>query len=97
MARLASEGKDIHYLVITRGDKGSNEPRMTPERLSSIREDEQQHYVSSLIYNFLCYLFHPEGISFLALIAFATGPIPYVWKRNWIRRILDVGCQSVLL
>jgi LmbE family N-acetylglucosaminyl deacetylase len=41
MARLASEGKDIHYLVITRGDKGSSDPTMTPERLSRIREDEQ--------------------------------------------------------
>jgi LmbE family N-acetylglucosaminyl deacetylase len=42
MARLASEGRDIHYLVITRGDKGSNDPAMTPERLSSVREDEQR-------------------------------------------------------
>jgi LmbE family N-acetylglucosaminyl deacetylase len=42
MARLALEGRDIHYLVITRGDKGSNDPTMMPERLSSIREDEQR-------------------------------------------------------
>ncbi|HZR38727.1 MAG TPA: PIG-L deacetylase family protein [Ktedonobacteraceae bacterium] len=42
MARLASEGREIHYLVITRGDKGSNDPSMTPDRLSSIREDEQR-------------------------------------------------------
>jgi len=42
MARLAAEGKDIHYLVITKGDKGSSDPAMTPERLSSIREEEQR-------------------------------------------------------
>jgi LmbE family N-acetylglucosaminyl deacetylase len=42
MARLAAEGKDIHYLLITRGDKGSNDPGMTPERLSPIRGEEQQ-------------------------------------------------------
>ena len=42
MACLATEGKDIHYFVKTRGDKGSSDPGMTPERLSSIREDEQR-------------------------------------------------------
>src|SRR5216684_4520786 len=43
MARLAQEGKEIYYLVITRGDKGSNDPGITPERLSSIREEEQRN------------------------------------------------------
>jgi LmbE family N-acetylglucosaminyl deacetylase len=42
MARLAAEGREIHYLLITRGDKGSSDPKMTPERLSSIRVDEQR-------------------------------------------------------
>jgi LmbE family N-acetylglucosaminyl deacetylase len=42
MARLAAEGREIHYLLITRGDKGSNDPTMTSERLSPIREDEQR-------------------------------------------------------
>jgi LmbE family N-acetylglucosaminyl deacetylase len=42
MARLAAEGRDIHYLVITRGDKGSDDKSMTPERLSPIREEEQR-------------------------------------------------------
>lgn len=42
MARLAAEGRAIHYLVITRGDKGSNDPAMTAERLAPIREEEQR-------------------------------------------------------
>jgi LmbE family N-acetylglucosaminyl deacetylase len=42
MVRLAAEGRAIHYLVITKGDKGSHDHSMTPERLSSIREDEQR-------------------------------------------------------
>ena len=42
MARLAAEKCDIEYLVITRGDKGSDDPSMTPERLSPIREAEQR-------------------------------------------------------
>lgn len=42
IARLAEEGHDIHYLLVTRGDKGSNEPGTTPEHLMHIREQEQQ-------------------------------------------------------
>ncbi len=42
MTRLAEEKRDIHYLVITRGDKGSDDQTMTPERLSLLREAEQR-------------------------------------------------------
>jgi LmbE family N-acetylglucosaminyl deacetylase len=42
MARLAAEKCAVHYLVITKGDKGSDDPSMTPERLSPIREEEQR-------------------------------------------------------
>lgn len=42
IALLAAEGKDIHYLFVTRGDKGSDDPDMTPELLASIREHEQR-------------------------------------------------------
>ncbi len=36
IALLADEGKDIHYLLVIRGDKGSSDPEMTPERLASL-------------------------------------------------------------
>lgn len=42
VARLAEEGCDIHYLLVTRGDKGSNDPDMAPARLAAIREEEQR-------------------------------------------------------
>jgi hypothetical protein len=42
MARLAQEGKEITSLVATRGEKGSDERTMTPERLAAIREEEQR-------------------------------------------------------
>ncbi len=45
---LAAEGKDIHYLFVTRGDKGSDDPEMTPERLASIREQEQRRAAETL-------------------------------------------------
>lgn len=41
MARWARAGKDIVYLVCTRGDKGSSEPGMTSDRLADIRAREQ--------------------------------------------------------
>ena len=41
-----SEGKEVFYLVCTRGDKGSDDPNMTSERLSQIREREQRNAVA---------------------------------------------------
>lgn len=48
MARLAQEGKEIFYLVATRGEKGSDERTMTAERLAAIREEEQREAASLL-------------------------------------------------
>jgi LmbE family N-acetylglucosaminyl deacetylase len=41
-ARWAAEGKEIYYLVCTRGDKGSSDPEMTSGRLVETREREQR-------------------------------------------------------
>src|SRR5579875_1528347 len=41
-ARWVAEGKEVYYLVCTRGDKGSSDPEMTSERLVEIREAEQR-------------------------------------------------------
>jgi LmbE family N-acetylglucosaminyl deacetylase len=40
-ARWAEEGNDIIYVLLTSGDKGSDDPEMTPERLVATREAEQ--------------------------------------------------------
>lgn len=48
MALLVAEGKDIHYLFVTRGDKGSDDPDITPERLAAIREQEQRRAAETL-------------------------------------------------
>lgn len=42
LARLAEEGRDIYYVLVTSGDKGSHDPEMTPGRLAGIREEEQR-------------------------------------------------------
>jgi LmbE family N-acetylglucosaminyl deacetylase len=41
-ARWAQEGKEVYYLLCTRGHKGSSDPEMTSERLTKIREEEQR-------------------------------------------------------
>ncbi len=48
IARLVEEGRDIHYLLVTRGDKGTDNPDMTPARLAAIREQEQ-HRAAELL------------------------------------------------
>lgn len=41
IAHWAREGVEITYLICTRGDKGSDDPAMTAERLTEIRQAEQ--------------------------------------------------------
>lgn len=41
VARWASEGKEIVYVVCTNGDKGTSDANMKPEELAKIREQEQ--------------------------------------------------------
>jgi len=42
LAKWAREGKEIHYLLLTCGDKGSDDPTMTPEALCADRKMEQR-------------------------------------------------------
>ena len=40
-ARWIAEGAEVRYLLMTRGDKGSDNPATDPAALASLREDEQ--------------------------------------------------------
>ena len=42
LAKLGSEGKRLIYVLVTSGDKGSDDPEMSGERLINIREAEQR-------------------------------------------------------
>ncbi len=42
IARWARRGCEATYVVVTKGDKGSEDPEMTPSRLTHIREAEQR-------------------------------------------------------
>ncbi len=41
VARWVSEGSEVIYVLVTSGDKGSNDPTMTGDRLVAVREAEQ--------------------------------------------------------
>jgi LmbE family N-acetylglucosaminyl deacetylase len=43
VAKLTREGKTVTYCVVTNGNKGSSDRSMTPERLVTIREEEQRN------------------------------------------------------
>jgi LmbE family N-acetylglucosaminyl deacetylase len=42
VARLAKEGREITYVIVTNGNKGSGDRGMTSEQLRPIREEEQR-------------------------------------------------------
>lgn len=42
VARWASEGREIHYCLMTRGDKGADAPGVDPTALAETREREQR-------------------------------------------------------
>ncbi len=42
VAKWARAGCEVTYVIVTRGDKGSDDPGMTPGRLTAVREAEQR-------------------------------------------------------
>jgi LmbE family N-acetylglucosaminyl deacetylase len=42
LAKWAREGKELRYLLLTCGEKGSDDPAMTPETISAVRQAEQR-------------------------------------------------------
>lgn len=61
VARWAESGKDITYVLATRGESGSSNPMMTPERLASIREDEQRSAARILGVKEVIFLDYSDG------------------------------------
>lgn len=61
MARWARAGKEIVYLICTRGDKGSSDPDMTSERLAEIRTQEQEAAARVVGVKEVCFLDGRDG------------------------------------
>lgn len=48
LALWVRQGREVYYLVCTRGDKGSDNPNMTPDRLALLREEEQRRAAATV-------------------------------------------------
>lgn len=61
LAKWAREGKEIHYLLLTCGDKGSDDPAATPEMLCEDRRAEQLAAAAVLGVKQVKFLSYPDG------------------------------------
>lgn len=61
IARWTQQGHEVIYCLATRGEKGSNDPNITPEELAAIREREQQQAAAILGVNQVTFLNHTDG------------------------------------
>src|SRR5579864_2741373 len=61
MSRLAAEGCDISYVLVTSGNRGSHEAGMTMERLGKIREEEQRRAAAALGVREVSFLGYNDG------------------------------------
>ena len=60
VARWAREGRQVHYVLCTSGNRGSDDPEMTPQRLGEIREAEQRAAAEILGVAGLTFLRHED-------------------------------------
>jgi len=61
LAKWAREGKEIHYLLLTCGDKGSDSPDVTPEMLCADRQAEQRAAASVIGAKDVMFLHNRDG------------------------------------
>jgi LmbE family N-acetylglucosaminyl deacetylase len=62
VARWSREGKDVFYVVVTDGSKGSSDPAMTPEELVATRRREQCEAARMLGVTDVSFLDFPDGL-----------------------------------
>lgn len=61
VARWVHEGADVHYLLVTRGDKGSDDPSTDPLELAATREREQRAAAAAIGVAGVDFLDAPDG------------------------------------
>ena len=62
VAKWAVEGREVTYLLLTSGDKGSKDPKVRPGQLASRREREQREAAGDLGVKELLFQRHPDGM-----------------------------------
>lgn len=61
IALWSAAGTEVTYLILTNGNKGSDDPEMTPEALAATRREEQQAAADVLGVKRVIYLNEPDG------------------------------------
>jgi LmbE family N-acetylglucosaminyl deacetylase len=61
VARWVKESREVTYVILTNGDKGSGDRTMTSERLAKIREHEQLNAARILGVERVQFLAYPDG------------------------------------
>jgi LmbE family N-acetylglucosaminyl deacetylase len=61
VARWGSEGREIWYCLLTRGDKGADDSMADPEAMARTREAEQRAAARVLGVREVIFLSHPDG------------------------------------
>jgi LmbE family N-acetylglucosaminyl deacetylase len=61
VARFTKEGREVVYCIVTNGNKGSSDRTMTPERLATIRAEEQRQAARVLGVERVIFLGYPDG------------------------------------
>ncbi|MEO6059499.1 MAG: PIG-L deacetylase family protein [Candidatus Limnocylindria bacterium] len=61
VARWISEGTEAHYLLLTSGDKGSDDPKADPAALAATREAEQRAAAAEIGVARVDFLGEPDG------------------------------------
>lgn len=61
IAVWCANGAEVSYLILTNGNKGSDDPEMTPQRLAQIRREEQQAAADVLGVKRVLFLDEPDG------------------------------------
>ena len=61
IARFAAQGAQVHYLILTDGGKGSDDPSITSPQLVEIRHREQQTALEIVGGKTITFLDYPDG------------------------------------
>jgi len=62
VARWAAEGHEVHYVLLTSGDKGSDDPHVTADQLVATREAEQRAACEILGVEAVHFLRYPDAM-----------------------------------
>lgn len=62
IVKWAEAGKEITYVLLTSGDKGSHDPDLRPGRLAAVREEEQRAAAKDLGVGQVIFLRYPDGL-----------------------------------